>query len=131
MNHSSESTIEDRPLTEQEQALIRWLLEHGEEHAAAFLPQLSDARVVSRCACGCASIDFAIGGRAADRRITGMDILSDYKWSDSDGHLVGAFVFACGGLLAGLDLWSIDGEATATHLPEPGQLQPIESDRIA
>ena len=51
-------TQQDRPLTEQERSLVRWLLEHGNPDAAEFLPQLADAWVVSRCGCGCASIDF-------------------------------------------------------------------------
>jgi hypothetical protein len=38
-----------------------------------------------------------------------MDILSDHVWEDAQGHKFGAFVFARGGLLAGLDLYSVDG----------------------
>jgi hypothetical protein len=130
VNHSSQHITEDRALTEQEHALVRWLLEHGEQHAKGFVSQLSDARVVARCTCGCASVDFAIAGQRAPT--TGsMDILSDYGWRDASGHLFGAFVFARGGLLAGLDLWSIDGQATATYLPEPSELTPIENIRNA
>jgi hypothetical protein len=125
VNHNSQRINDDRPLTEQEQALVRWLLEHGEEHATAFVPQLSDARVVARCTCGCASVDFAIAGQRAPTN-GGMDVLSDYGWRDAGGHFFGAFVFARGGFLAGLDLWSIDGQATATRLPEPSELTPIE-----
>jgi len=130
VKHSHESTNEDRPLTEQECAIVRWLLEHGEERAAAFVSQLSDARVVARCACGCASIDFAIAGRRAPTS-GGMDILSDYCWRDESDHLFGAYVFARGQLLAGLDLWSIDGQATATRLPKIHELKPIDNIRNA
>lgn len=125
MNHNSQSTNENRTLTDQESGLIRWLLENGEEHAAAFISQLASARVISRCTCGCASIYFAIAGRCAPTD-DGMDILSDYCWQDPSGPLFGAFVFARGGLLAGLDR-SIDGQATATYLPDPSELRPIES----
>src|SRR5258708_32401285 len=68
---------EDRPLTAQEAGLGRWLLEHGNPDAAGFLPQLADARVVSRCPCGCASIDFAIGG-VVPAAGSGMHVLADY-----------------------------------------------------
>jgi hypothetical protein len=50
-----------------------------------------------------------------------MRVLSDFQWKDAKGHLFGAFVFERDDLLAGLDLWSIDGQATAAELP------PIES----
>ena len=130
MNHSPESIKEDRPLSEREHTLVRWLLEHGEEHAAAFVSQLSNTRVVARCGCGCASVDFAVAGQRAPSS-GGMDILSDYGWRDASGHRFGAFVFARGGILAGLDLWSIDGHATATRLPELSELIPIENTRNA
>ena len=55
----------------------------------------------------------------------GMQILSDYEWRGKDGYLYGAFVFAQDGLLAGLDLWSIDGQATATSLPSEQDLVPL------
>lgn len=60
-----------------------------------------------------------------------MDILSDYQWQDTTGHRFGAFVFACGGLLAGLEFWSIDGEDLSAHLPNIGDLQPIKPSQSA
>jgi hypothetical protein len=125
MNHAATNISEDRELSSEERSLLLWLLEHGAPNAARFIPQLGSARVTAHCSCGCASIDFSIAGTlppcAGD-----MDILSDYSWRDSAGHLFGAFVFARGGLLAGLDLWSIDGQATATQLPQSSELTPIE-----
>jgi hypothetical protein len=53
---------EDRPLSTKESSLVQWMLEHGNPDSACFLTQVDEARVVSRCPCGCASIDFAIGG---------------------------------------------------------------------
>ena len=44
-----------RPLTEQERALTRWMIEHGTAGAERFLEQLDKATVVSGCDCGCAS----------------------------------------------------------------------------
>jgi hypothetical protein len=130
MNHAPTSITEDRELTPEEHALVQWLLERGEPGETAFLPQLATARVAARCSCGCASINFSIGGTQPSRDGR-MDILSDYSWRDSAGHLFGAFVFARDGRLAGLDLWSIDGQATATQLPKPGELTPLEITRSA
>ena len=118
-------TQQDRPLTEHERSLVRWLLEHGNPDAAEFLPQLAEAWVVSRCGCGCASIDFAIGGvLPADD--AGMHILSDYGWQTDDGTYCGGFVFARGGQLSGLEVWSIDGLSSAGSLPRIDQLHPLD-----
>jgi hypothetical protein len=117
---------EDRPLTAQEAALVRWLLEHGNPDAAGFIPQLADAWVVSRCPCGCASIDFAIGGMVPPAG-AGMHVLSDYLWQAADGAQCGVFLFACGGQLAGMEVWSVDGMQTVGSLPAIEQLRPLKA----
>jgi hypothetical protein len=122
------STPENRPLTTDEAALVRWLLEHGNPDAAAFLPQLAGARVVSRCPCGCASINFAIGGTAAPVG-TGTHVLSDYVWQAPDGSHCGVFAFACGGQLAGLEVWTADGVGPVSSLPSVEHLRPLVSRR--
>jgi len=115
---------DDRELTDAEVTLVRWLLSHGDQEAASFLPQLDNARVASRCSCGCASINFEIDGMKPEwDKPTG--ILSDYEWTDSEDRLFGAFVFQKGDLLAGLELWSQDGLATPNVLPTVDQLRPI------
>jgi hypothetical protein len=121
---------EDRPLTPQEQALVRWLLEHGNPDAAGYLPQLAQARVVSRCPCGCASIDFSIGG-AVPLAGAGMHVLSDYVWQADDGTHCGIFVFSCGGLLAGLEVWSADGMEAVSALPAIERLRPMAAAQSA
>jgi hypothetical protein len=111
---------EDRPLTPTEVALVHWLLEHGSAEAADFIPQLAKARVASRCSCGCASVTFT-----ADCRLPpGMQILADFAWKDRQGNRFGVFVFAEGGVLAGLDVYSVDGLATASSLPSIKDLEP-------
>lgn len=115
---------EDRPLTLQEQTLVRWLLEHGNADAISFLPQLAQARVAARCPCGCASVDFAIGG-AVPPAGAGMHVLSDYVWEADDGADCGVFVFSCGTQLAGLEVWSADGMGTVSSLPAVERLRPM------
>src|SRR5262245_56930949 len=90
---------EDRPLTAHETALVRWMLEHGTAAAAGFLPQLATAQVVSRCYCGCASVDFSVGGVVPPRGQP-LGILADFEYRTAEGHLRGAFVFERAGLLA-------------------------------
>jgi len=116
---------EDRSLTLQEIELVRWLLEHGTPGVApAFLAQVDQARVASRCPCGCASIDFAIAGRLPPVGAP-LQILSDYWWESDEGDKFGVFVFAKADLLAGLEVWSVDGRAVANSLPKIASLKPI------
>src|SRR5690348_12288255 len=115
---------EDRPLTNAELGLVRWLLENGVPEAAAYLPQLDLARVTSRCYCGCASINFAIDGVVPPTG-DGMAILADYEWRAAAGEIFGVFVFERSGLLAGLEVWSQDGRGAATMLPDIKDLRPI------
>jgi hypothetical protein len=117
---------EDRSLTPQEATLVRWMLEHGTAAAAGFLPQLAEARVVARCYCGCASVDFSVGGVVPPPG-DGIGILVDFEYRTAEGHLCGAFVFQRAGLLAGLEVWSVDGLSTPSTLPAIEKLQPLRS----
>lgn len=111
----------DRPLSGEERSLIEWLLEHGDGYNTAFVAQLNQANVIAHCACGCASIDLAIAGK---RGAGGMRVLADFQWITAEGYACGAFVFEQDGLLAGLDLWSIDGETIPSSLPSTSDLLP-------
>ena len=115
---------EDRPLSGQEAKLVRWMLEHGEPRAATFLAQLPDARVVSRCSCGCASVDFAIAGVKPPPGNLG--VLADFQFRTAEGHLCGAFVFERAGLLAGLEVYSQDGLSVPSTLPAIETLEETE-----
>jgi len=110
--------FEERPASQQEVTLVRWLLEHGKAPAREHIPEVEGLHVVSRCGCGCASVEFAHEPGA------GLEILSDYQWEDERGQLFGVFVFAKRGKLAGLEVWSIDGRATPRSLPDPHVLRP-------
>lgn len=122
MDYRTGTLPEPRQLSLAERELMTWLLLHGEPGAKAFLSQLAQATVVAHCPCGCASIDFAIAGQRP--KTFGMRVLSDYQWKDEAGHLFGAMLFEQDDLLAGLDLWSIDGAATPTALPSISSLVP-------
>ena len=123
MAETAPSIRVDRDLTEREKEVVRWLLEHGGADAPRFLAQLDQARVYSRCTCGCASIDFAIAGKRP--KTFGVHVLADFQWKGEQGELFGAFVFESDDLLAGLDLWSIDGQAIPSCLPTIEELKPF------
>jgi len=128
VNHTSSNIEIDRPLTSEERSVVQWLLEHGDADNAKFLEQLEQARVASLCGCGCASIDFAVGGKRPIH--SAIRVLSDYQWRDGHGHLFGAYVFEQDGLLAGLDLWSIDGQSTPTAMPPIARLVPLGTAQV-
>ena len=114
---------EDRPLSRSEYELVEWLLRHGESKALVYAPQLEGARVISRCSCGCDSVNFAIDGVVPAPGA--MGILADYEWRESTGALNGIYLFERDGLLAGLDVWSQDGLSVRVKLPQIDEIVPI------
>ena len=112
----------DRRLTPEESDLIRWMLEHGNPEAEAFLPQLEKANATPwRCPCGCASVNLSIDGQPEPSG--GLYILADFVFG-TDADLSGIFVFEKSGILAGLEVYGLATEAPKT-LPLPEALRPF------
>jgi hypothetical protein len=117
----------NRPLTETERMLIHWMLEHGEPEAKSFLRQLKLAQATSwRCSCGCASINFSIEGHPAPSG--GIHPIADFIFGTNE-DMSGIFVFEQGGVLAGLEVYGLAGDAPKS-LPLPESLRPF-SDAIS
>jgi hypothetical protein len=117
----SESTS-NRELTVEERHLVRWMLEHGTADALQFLPQLERTQVLpTRCPCGCASIDFSIDGKP--KPSGGLRPLADFVFGNGN-ELSGIFVFEQSGVLAGLEVYGLAGDAPKT-LPSPDSLRPF------
>jgi hypothetical protein len=119
----------NRPLTSAEEQLVRWMLEHGKPGAQAFLPQLEMAQVTDwRCPCGCASINFSVEGfiELSDR----LPSIADFAVADfifgSEQDLSGIFIFQKGGVLAGLEVYGLAGDAPKS-LPLSDSLRPFEN----
>ena len=112
--------MDDRPLTDEERVLARWMLEHGTLDAPSFLPQLDAARVVGRCSCGCASVDLAVEGRPSTAGGP-FGVLGDFLYGDGAG-LWGIFIFERNGILAGLEVYALNGD-TPARLPAPDSLR--------
>lgn len=115
--------IGNRVLTPDEHRLARWMLEHGNAEASAFLQQVDLAEVTSwKCPCGCASINFQIKGQPLPP--PGVNILGDYLVGEGD-EVSGAFIFESGGLLSGIEFYSLGGDALQ-HLPSIEELRSYE-----
>ena len=98
------------------------MLEHGRPGAAAFLSQLANATVTPwRCACGCASINFAIRGCSEPHG--GLNLLSDFLFG-AEVELSGIFVYEQGGVLSGAEVYGLAGEAPRS-LPSVESLKPF------
>jgi hypothetical protein len=122
VDHGSGPILDERPLTAAERELTEWMLQHGRPEALAFLALLEHATVISRCPCGCASVDFAIRGQPAPA--AGLNILGDYLFGEQD-ELAGAFVFECGGVLAGIEVYGLARD-NPKELPHPDSLRPFK-----
>jgi hypothetical protein len=114
----------NRPLTTAEDALIRWMLEHAGPEAKAFLEQLEQAQVTPwRCECGCASLGLSINGYPPP---TGpLYPLADFVFG-ADENLSGIFVYKKSGVLGGLEIYGLAGDAPKT-LPLPELLRPFSA----
>lgn len=113
---------EDRPLTQEETDLLRWLVENRQSGPDEYLEQIEHLRVESRCVCGCASVDFSFDG-VIPNRTTGLDIFSDWYWGTEGIDLSGVFAFSRDGRISGIEVWSVDGSRTPTELPKPTDLR--------
>jgi hypothetical protein len=98
------------------------MLEHGEPEARTFLPQLEKAEATDwHCECGCASINLSVEGSSEPSG--GIHPIADFVFG-SDDDLSGIFVFEQNGVLAGLEVYGMAGDAPRT-LPSPDSLRPF------
>ena len=81
--------------------------------------------VVSRCPCRCASFDLEVAKMPLPTG--GLRVLGDYVFGD-DSDLAGAFIFERAGVLAGIEVYGLAGDAPRA-LPKPGSLRPFHEDK--
>ena len=114
----------NRQLTDHERLLVRWMLEHGSSEAATFLPQLDLAEVTPwKCECGCASVNFQIRGHP--EAPPGVHPIADFVFGEGD-TLSGIFVYTNDGLLSGVEVYGLAGDAPKS-LPRPEELRPFSN----
>jgi hypothetical protein len=114
----------NRPLTDAELQLARWMIEHGAEDAKRYSGELEMAEVTPwRCPCGCASIKFPIKG--CSEPAPGVHILGNFLVGEGDDQ-AGVFIYSSGGRLRGIEVYGLAGSAPR-RLPLPQQLSTFES----
>ena len=105
----------DRPASQQEREIVRWLLEHGDPKYLPLASQIDALRVVSKCTCGCPTVDFALEGNPPLRK--GTHVICD-ELATVDDQTVGVMLFACNGNLSMLEVYSIAGSDEPFALPK-------------
>lgn len=118
--------IVERPLTEKEKTLLIWLVDNGNKEAKSLKYEIENISVYSVCGCGCASIDFAIDGKAVQAS-SGMTVVSDFLYDSEKGNQMGCFLFTVDKHLAGIEVYSLGGDETPEVLPLPQKLYPFKT----
>ena len=96
------------------------MLDNGASEALTFADQLLRAEATNwRCPCGCASFNFKI--KDLPEAPPGVHIIGDYLIGDN-AHLSGAFIYQSGGILSGVELYGLAGEAPKS-IPMPHELR--------
>ena len=109
---------DERSLSQEEIGLLEWLLGHKRSDMSQYKAQIPKLRVVSRCACGCPAIDFAIG---TPRRDGPSHIIADAEGIPPEGVRVGVIVHVREGEISELEMYSVTGEKNAISLPSPNR----------
>jgi hypothetical protein len=107
---------ERRPLTEEEQKLLEWLLVNGSPEAKPYISQIANVNVVGKCTCGCPTIDLALGNRE-QRKTAPSIILADFTGKTPEGIEVGVIVHAREGEISELELYAIPDWKGPFNLP--------------
>jgi hypothetical protein len=114
---------ENRPLTTDERMLLEWLIAHGSPNAAKYAPQIPRVSVVSRCTCGCPTIDLAVDGKHVDGR---SELIADFVGKSPEGIQVGVILHCRGGQISELEVYAIDEVKVAFGLPCPDALVALD-----
>jgi hypothetical protein len=110
---------EQRALTTHERNLLEWLISNGSRSAAKYAPQIPRVSVVSRCTCGCPTIDLAVDGRHVDG---GSEHVADFVGESPEGIVVGVILHCRGGLISELEVYAMGEVKGVFGLPSPDGL---------
>jgi hypothetical protein len=111
-----------RPLSKEERGLLEWLVAHGVPNARRYEMQLPRATVVSRCGCGCPTIDLAVDGK---QTYGASELVADFEGRSPEGICVGVILHARDGQLAELEVYPIDEVKGPFTLPSSSTLVPL------
>jgi hypothetical protein len=110
---------ENRPLTTDERVLLEWLIANGSPNAVKYASQIPRVSVVSRCTCGCPTIDLAVDGKHVDGA---SELVADFFGKSPEGIQVGVILHCRGSQISELEVYAIDEVKGAFGLPRPDAL---------
>ena len=110
---------ENRPLTTDERILLEWLIANGSPNASKYAPQIPRVSVVSRCTCGCPTIDLAVDGKHVGG---GSELVADFVGKSPEGIQVGVILHCRGGQISELEVYPVDEVKGVFGLPRPDAL---------
>lgn len=113
---------ENRKISEEEVAVIRATINRAMvEPSDVTASKIEDLNVVSKCECGCASIEFE-GDRFNDL----PKPLADGIGKTPSGGEVGVIVWGRMGVITGLEVYDIGAGDSDLVLPVPDSIKPWE-----
>jgi len=107
---------ENRRLSEEEAALIEWLLRNGTADAQNFLPQLRNLTVTGGCNCGCPTIDLQVDDDLPYVK-SQTRVLADFQGTSGEDLLVHVMLHQSQGRLGELEIYSLLGKKGRFGLP--------------
>ena len=102
---------ENRNLTSEERHLLMWLISHGTPEAQDYIPQIEKLRVISRCSCGCPTVDFYPPKGPSE-------ILADFYGVTAENVEVGVILHARDGRISELEVYSVAQQEKPFGLPK-------------
>lgn len=110
----------ERKLSSRERTLLQWLLMHGSSDASKYMSQIDCLRIVSKCGCGCPTVDFAL---QSGRKVGGSDIVAEAGGKSPEGISVGVILHVRDDELSELEVYSTEGLDVPFSLPTPDSLE--------
>jgi hypothetical protein len=99
-----------RPLTQEEEKLLRWALEHGSNEARSYLPQIEGMRAKRSCSCGCPSITLAVSNDVPAVAAGRERIVFDLSGRTAEGASVGLLILQDEGKLTEMEIYPYGDE---------------------
>jgi hypothetical protein len=110
----------DRQLSTGERTLLEWLLLHGGPDSSKYKSQIDGLHVVSRCGCGCPTVDFAL---QSGRKVGASEIVAEAGGKSPEGISVGVILHVWDGELSEPEVYSTQGLDVPFSLPLPESLE--------
>jgi len=106
-----------RALTEHERNLVLWLIDHSfMKDASRLRPQVDLLSIISKCTCGCPTIDFTLDGQPAPAKRKGEGFISDWL-AEVDGMPVYVQLWVLNDQISSLEVGSLPGTDRPFGLP--------------